>query len=143
MTFQQITIIGNVGKEPNLRYLQDGTPVVDFTVATSKVSGRGDTRKEVTTWFKVTIWREQAETAASLIKKGTKVMLLGEVSASAYIDKTTNEPRASLELTASKFVLLTPKNENNGSAHTDTDSGYAPQRNTRTAPPVNENDIPF
>ena len=142
MTFQQITIIGNVGKEPNLRYLQDGTPVVDFTVAVGKISGRGDTRREVTTWFKVTIWREQAETAASLIKKGTKVMLLGEVSASAYIDKTTNEPRASLELTASKFVLLTPKGEN-GSAHTDTDSGYAPQRNTRTAPPVNENDIPF
>lgn len=111
MTYQFLTIVGNVGKDAEIKYLRDGIAVTDFTVAVSKVTGRGDQRKESTTWFRVTIWRERAETAAQMIKKGARVLVTGEINASAFIDKKTGEARASLELTANEFRLLSSRAE--------------------------------
>ena len=112
MTYSLTTIVGNVGNDAELRYLRDGVAVCNFSVAVSKVTGKGDTRKEATTWFKVTIWRERGKLAASMVKKGTRILVTGEVSASAFIDKKTNEARASLEITANEFRLLSSKAEN-------------------------------
>lgn len=122
MTYQLITIVGNVGTDPEIKYLRDGVAVCNFSCAVNKVTGKGETRKEVTTWFKVTIWREKAETAATLIKKGGRILLTGEVSAEAYIDKKTNEPRASLVLTGNEFRLLSSRAESEG------DEGGRPSR---------------
>jgi len=63
MSWQQTIIIGNVGRVSELKYTQQGVAVFDFSVAVNKVTGRGDDRKEKTVWFKVTVWRERAETA--------------------------------------------------------------------------------
>ena len=91
--------------------------VCDFTVAVKKVTGKGESRKEETTWFKVTVWRERAETASQYIKKGMKIMVVGEVKASAYTNKQ-GQPIASLELTASNFQFLDPANKDgNGRRH--------------------------
>ncbi len=145
MTYQLITIVGNVGKDAEIRYLRDGIAVCDFTVAVNKVTGRGDNRVEKTTWFKVTLWRERAETASNLVKKGTKILVTGEIDASAYIDKKTNEPRASLEITASEFRLLSSRGEGQG----DEGGGYAPvannrgNNNQRGNQQTDEEDIPF
>jgi len=114
MTYQLITIVGNVGRDAEIKYLRDGVAVTDFSVAVSKVTGRGDQRKEKTTWFKVTLWRERAETAAQFVKKGTRILVTGEIDASAFIDKKTGEARASLDLTASDFRLLSSRSEGQG-----------------------------
>lgn len=111
MAFQQVIIIGNVGGDPKFQYTQQGVAICHFNVAVNKVSGKGDQRKEKTTWFKVTVWRERAETASQYIKKGMKIMVIGEIDASAYINKQTNQPMASLELTASNFQFLDSKGE--------------------------------
>jgi single-strand DNA-binding protein len=145
MTYQQITIVGNVGRDAEIKYLRDGTAVTDFSVAVSKVTGRGEQRKEKTTWFKVTIWRERAETAAQLIKKGTKILVVGEVDASAFTDKKTGEARASLEITCFNFQLLSPKGETQpegGAAYNaNSGGGRAP---SGEEPAYNEaDDIPF
>src|SRR5260370_20011445 len=105
--WQQTIIIGNVGREPEMRYTPQGVAVCDFSVAVNKVSGKGESRKEETTWFKVTVWRERAETASQYIKKGMKIMVVGEVKASAYTNKQ-GQAMASLELTASHFQFLDP-----------------------------------
>jgi single-strand DNA-binding protein len=105
MTYQQVIIVGNVGRDAEFRYTPQGIAVCDFSVAVNKVTGRGEDRKESTTWFKVTVWRDRAEIAQQLIKKGRKVMVIGEVKASAYTDKT-GKPMASLEVTANEFKLL-------------------------------------
>jgi single-strand DNA-binding protein len=110
MTFQQLIIVGNVGRDPEFKYVNDGVPVCTFSVAVSKVTGRGDQRSEKTTWFRVTIWRERAETASQLIKKGQRILLVGEVSASAYVAQD-GKPMASLEMTASEFRLLSARSE--------------------------------
>jgi single-strand DNA-binding protein len=110
MTFQQLIIVGNVGRDPEFKYVNDGVPVCTFSVAVSKVTGRGEQRSEKTTWFRVTIWRERAETASQLIKKGQRILLVGEVSASAYVAQD-GKPMASLEITASEFRLLSARSE--------------------------------
>jgi single-strand DNA-binding protein len=110
MTFQQLIIVGNVGRDPEFKYVNDGVPVCTFSVAVSKVTGRGEQRSEKTTWFRVTIWRERAETASQLIKKGQRILLVGEVSASAYVAQD-GKPTASLEMTASEFRLLSARGE--------------------------------
>ena len=113
MTFSQTIIIGNVGREPEMRYTPQGVAVCDFSVAVNKVTGKGEARKEETTWFKVTVWRERAETASQFIKKGMKIMVVGEVKASAYTNKQ-GQPVASLELTANDFKFLDSRGDAQG-----------------------------
>src|SRR5260221_4288471 len=110
MTFQQVTIVGNVGRDAEMRYTPQGVAVCDFSVAVNKVTGKGENRKEKTTWFKVTVWRERAETASQYIKKGMKILVVGEIDASAYTNKQ-GQPAASLELTASDFKFLDSRGE--------------------------------
>src|SRR5258708_8306743 len=105
MTFQQVTIVGNVGRDAEMWYTPQGVAVCDFSVAVNKVTGKGENRKEKTTWFKVTVWRERAETASQYIKKGMKILVVGEIDASAYTNKH-GQPAASLELTSSDFKFL-------------------------------------
>src|SRR5258708_18890950 len=105
MTYQQVTIVGNVGRDAEMRYTPQGVAVCDFSVAVNKVTGKGENRKEKTTWFKVTVWRERAETASQYIKKGMKILVVGEIDASPYTNKQS-QPPASLELPASDFKFL-------------------------------------
>jgi single-strand DNA-binding protein len=145
MTFQQIIIVGNVGRDPEFKYLEtSGIAVCSFSVAVSKVKGRGDQRTEKTTWFRVTIWRERAETASQLIKKGQRVLIVGEVSASAYVAQD-GKPTASLEITASDFRLLSAKGESEGDAAA-SDTVSSPVKRSPPAPDdISEEagDLPF
>ncbi|HRE47444.1 MAG TPA: single-stranded DNA-binding protein [Aggregatilineales bacterium] len=104
--WQQLIIVGNVGRDPKFDYSGQGLAYCKFSVAVSKRTGKGEERKEETTWFSVTIFGNQAELASQLIKKGRKVMLVGEISASTYISKQTNQPVASLDMIAREFRLL-------------------------------------
>jgi single-strand DNA-binding protein len=135
MTFQQTIIIGNVGRDPEFKYTPQGTAVCTFSVAVNKVTGSGENRKEKTTWFRVTVWEKRAETASQYIKKGMKLMVIGEVDASAYLNKQTNQPVASLELTARDFKFLDSRQEGQGGdyqsapsagGYTEEDSGDLP-----------------
>ena len=115
MGWQQVIIIGNVGRDPEMRYTPQGVAVCDFSVAVTEVTGRGETRKEKTTWFKVTVWRERAETAAQYVKKGKQIMVVGTIDTSAYTNKQ-GEAKASLELTASNFQFLGSRDDSDGAA---------------------------
>ncbi len=106
--FQQCMIIGNLGRDPEMRYMPDGRPVTNFSVAVNKTWSNADgTQGEKTWWFRVNCWGRLAETANQYLKKGRQVMVIGEVDASAYIPKDgTTEPRATLELRAQVVKFL-------------------------------------
>ncbi len=148
MTYQLVTIVGNVGRDAEVRYTPQGIAVADFSVAVSKVTGRGEDKKEKTTWFKVSVWREQAEVAGNYVKKGMKILVTGEVEARAYMDKN-NQPQASLELTAREFKFLSSRGEMEGGG---AEPSYAPAGNSKGARAGNQtqgggyedpDDIPF
>ncbi len=132
MTWQETIIVGNLGRDPELRYTPNGTAVCDFSMAVNKTWTDRETqeRREKTTWFRVTAWRHLAELASQYLSKGRQVLVAGEIDASAWVGQD-GEPRASLELTASTIRFL--QGGEGGMS-----SGGAP-------PPAEytDNDIPF
>jgi single-strand DNA-binding protein len=138
--YQQVIIIGNVGRDPELTYTPQGVAVAKFTVAVSKRWGKGEQRQEKTTWFRVTVWRERAETASQYIRKGSKIMVIGEVEVNAYIDKN-GAAQATLELTANDFKFLDSRQDGDGGG-----SGsyqQAPAGRNSGGNVEDPNDIPF
>ena len=113
--YQQTTIVGNLGGDPEMRNLEDGTPVTTFSVATNRrwTDGQTGEKREKTTWFRVTAWRRQAEVCNDFLEKGRQVMVIGEISASAWIDEK-GEARSSLELTARNVKFLGQNGNGNG-----------------------------
>lgn len=103
----QTVVIGNVGRDPEMRYLQNGTPVCSFSVAVTRKWNDRNTneRKEETTWYRVSAWRQLAETANQFVRKGMQIMVVGQVKATAYLDGS-GQPASSLELTADNMQFL-------------------------------------
>ncbi len=110
--YQSTTVIGHLGRDPEMRFTPDGTPVTTFSVATTRRWNNPDGQaQEKTTWFRVTAWRKLAETCNQFLTKGQLVLVEGDVEASAWSDKTSNEARATLELRARTVRFLSKKGE--------------------------------
>jgi single-strand DNA-binding protein len=109
--FQQTIIIGNVGRDPELRYTQSGVAVADFSVAVNRswTDRNTNERREETTWVRVTAWRGLAETVNTYVHKGMQIMVTGRIAASAYIGQD-GEARATIELTADEIQFLGRRN---------------------------------
>ncbi len=99
--YQQITVIGNVGRDAELRHTANGKTVANFSVA---VNQNGD---ETPDWFQVSLWGDAAEKVAQWIRKGRQVMVVGSVKLETWADQN-GETRASLRLhtNAKGFKLL-------------------------------------
>ena len=115
--FHTIIIVGNVGRDPEMRYTPAGQAVTSFSVATSRTyKSQGQPVKE-TIWFRVTCWGRMAETASNYVKKGEKVLIEGRLVADqsgnprTYMrnDGTTG---ASFEINATNLRLLSSNSEN-------------------------------
>lgn len=136
--YQQITLIGNLGADPEMRYTPNGQPVTSFRMAVSRTwTGQDGQRQEKTVWFRVTAWRKLAETASQYLTKGSKVLVVGEMEdPNAYIDRD-GKPRASLEVTASTIRFLSTRGEANA-------VGQMPSGGQSEAPhEIHDEDIPF
>jgi single-strand DNA-binding protein len=146
-SFNKITIVGYLGRDPEIRYTSDGTPVCSFTVATTerKKDKSGDFQ-DVTTWFRITAWRRLAEIANQYLSKGKQVYIEGKLSQSEYQDKDGNT-RTTLEVNCSDLQFIGPRGGEEGFSS-------APAREERptasrgSAPPempshISDDDIPF
>ena len=111
--YHKVLIIGNLGRDPEMRYTPDGTPVTTLSVATSRKWTNADgSPGEETIWFRVTAWRRLAETAAQYLSKGRQVFIEGRLQS----DPQTGGPRvwtrqdgtpgASFEVTADSIRFL-------------------------------------
>lgn len=110
--YQQITLVGNLGQDPTMRYTPSGVPVTVFSLAVNKTwTDAAGERHDKALWFRVTAWRKLAEIAGQYLAKGSKVLVVGEVEQPhAYTDRDGNL-RASLEVTASSIRFLNTKGE--------------------------------
>jgi single-strand DNA-binding protein len=114
--FAQVTIVGNLGKDAEMRYTPGGKPVTSFSVAVSEK--RGD--NEETTWWRVSCWDRLAEVAGQYLTKGSKVLVVGNrIKVRTYVDKGV-ETKASLEVTAIDIKFLSTKGEQTGSVEPET-----------------------
>ena len=108
--WQQIVLVGNLGRDPELKYLQSGVPVANFSVAVNLVTGSGENRREKTIWHRVAVWREQAEIVSQYLSKGRQVLVVGTVEAHGYLD-SDGQAQASLEVTAQRVIFLGGRGE--------------------------------
>lgn len=135
--YQYCVIIGNVGRDPEMRMTQTGVPVVSFSVAVTERWNDRQTneKKEQTNWYRVTAWRGLAEVCNQYVRKGMQIMVTGTPKASAYLGQD-NEPRATLELTARDVQFLGRPGDQFA---TEGSGGF-----DDFAPPANDmDDIPF
>jgi single-strand DNA-binding protein len=92
MSFSKITVIGNLGRDPELRYTPQGDAVCDFSVAVNdRRRDKAGEFQDVTTWFKVTFWRKQAETASKYLTKGKSVYVEGRLQVEEWNDRDGNK----------------------------------------------------
>lgn len=131
--FQECIIVGNLGADPEMRYMPDGRPVTNFNVAVNRVwTDEQGQRQERTTWFRVAVWGRQAEICNQYLKKGRQVLVSGEVEARAFLGQD-GQPRASLELRATRVRFLGGREE----VAPPSELGAGP------LPPHDEEEIPF
>lgn len=106
MSFAKIMMIGNLGRDPELRYTPQGTPVCDLSVAVSRrIKSENEIETEHTTWYRVTCWRRLAEIAAQYLTKGSPVYVEGTLSVDEWVDRD-GKVRFALKVDANEMHLL-------------------------------------
>lgn len=104
MNFNQVTIAGRLGRDPELRYIPSGTAVCDIAVAVSDKVKKGDEWVEKTCWCDVTLWGRTAEIANEYLKKGSVVLISGRLEQETWQDKEGNK-RSKLKIVASTMQM--------------------------------------
>lgn len=128
-SLNKMTIIGNLGADPEVRYLDGGTVVATFNVATTeKYTNRNGEKVEQTEWFRVELWNDQAKVAEKYLKKGNSVYVEGRLRTELWTDKDGKE-RTSLKVRANTMQLLERPTDRS-------DEGYAeaPRQQAVSAP---------
>jgi single-strand DNA-binding protein len=118
----KVTLIGNLGRDPETRYTPSGVMNVQFSVASSRRwTDQGGQQQERTTWFRVTAWRRLAETLDQLTQsgalvKGRQVYVLGNIELREYQDQQ-GQTRTSLEVTADEVLLVGNRGDSEGGGY--------------------------
>lgn len=134
----KVIILGNVGKDPETRYMTNGEAVTNITVATSetwkdKASGE---KQEKTEWHRVTLYKRLAEVAGEYLKKGSQVYIEGRIETRKWLDKEGKD-RYSTEIIANEMKML-------GSRTTSKEEPQAAPKSGKTGKFEDmDNDIPF
>ena len=144
-SFNKITIVGYLGRDPELRYTPQGTPVCDFSVATTeRRKDKSGEFQDSTTWFKVTFFGRLAEVANQYLTKGKQVYLEGRLTQREWQDRE-GTTRTSLEVTGSDLQFIGPRSdEGSGAPPREERSGSRPP-SVRESPAdlITEDDVPF
>ena len=110
--FQQLIIIGNLGRDPEMRYTATGIAVTNMNIAVSRSwNDNSGQRQEKTTWFRVAAWDKLADTCNLYLTKGQRVMVIGEIEDPSVYTDQSGEARASLEVRARSVQFLNSKAE--------------------------------
>jgi single-strand DNA-binding protein len=114
MSLNKCMIIGNLGRDPEMRYTPSGQAVTQFSVATNRNyrDPQGEWQSE-TEWFRVVVWREQAERAAENLRKGHKVYVEGRIQTRQWEDQSGNK-RYTTELIADRVTSLERRDREDG-----------------------------
>ncbi len=146
--YQRIVLVGNLGRDPEMRYTPNGTPVTSFSVATNRkyTASDGQLRDE-TLWFRISVWGKQAETCNQYLGKGQKVLvegtLIGDDNGGPRIwIGQDGKPRASFEVRAQTVRFLSRRDEG-ASPPSSSSAGPVPAAGPSTEPPQSEEELPF
>ncbi len=122
----KVFLVGNLGRDPEVRSTPSGQPVASFSVATSRRwKDRDGNRQEQTEWHNVVVWGKQAEIAGQYLTKGKQVFIEGRLQTRSWDDKNSGEKRYKTEVICDNFQMLGGRQGGGGGG--DFDSGEGPQ----------------
>tara|TARA_Y100001968_G_scaffold326763_1_gene370474 strand:+ start:542 stop:934 length:393 start_codon:yes stop_codon:yes gene_type:complete len=130
MSLNSVTLVGRVGRDPDVRYFESGTVVANFTMAVNRRN-----RDDEPDWFNIEIWGKQAQVAADYVKKGSLIGISGSFKLDSWKDRNTGEDRSKPVVRADRLELLGSKKENENSDYGK--SGFSSNQSS------NNDDIPF
>ena len=141
MSFNKIILVGNLGRDPELRYTAQGTPVCSFSMATNeRRKDRNGEMQDHTTWFRITLWNRLAETASQYLQKGKQVYIEGRLRVEEYIDRD-GKPRHSLEVFATDMQFIGTRGDD--TMHERAASASASASPAESQADLSDDDIPF
>ena len=146
MSFNKIILVGNLGRDPELRYTPQGTPVCSFTMSTNeRRRDKSGEQQDLTTWFRVTLWGRQAEAASQYLTKGRPVYVEGRLRVEEWTDRD-NKQRYTLEVHATDMQFIgsrgdadAPSSGGGGGRHERSD----PSESHGPGGDITDDDIPF
>lgn len=152
----KVILVGNLGKDPEIKYTSTGTPVAKFSIATNEgykdKSGQWQDRTE---WHNIVAWQRLAEIVGEYVKKGSKVYIEGRLQTSSWDDKETGQKKYKTEIIANDLVLLDRRGEGDveggargysrGASATggNLDQGHGHHEEPAHATQIQDEDIPF
>jgi len=140
-SLNKVMLIGNLGKDPELRYTTSGVAVASFTLATNESwkDQEGNTQ-ERTEWHNIVAWRKLAEICGEWLKKGRRVYIEGRIQTRSYDDKNTGQKRYITEIVADDMIML----DGGGGRGASEGAGATPAAAAEPPAPVTpEDDLPF
>lgn len=149
MSVNKVILLGNVGKDPDVRFLDGGVSVASFSLATTEnYKNKAGERVSQTEWHNIVVWRHLADLADKYISKGQKLYIEGKITNRTWEDKEGNK-RYTTEIVASTIELLGKRGDDNGSSSSSS-SQPSPQQNEQKAEDAEiaeketaDDDLPF
>ena len=154
----KVILVGNLGKDPEVKYTPQGKAVAKFSMATSRnVKDQSGQWQEQAEWHNIVLWEKLAEIAGQYLKKGGKVYIEGRLQTRSWDDKTTGQKKYMTEIVANDMVLLGGRGEGGGAgehaARSSASSSAGGNGFDQSAPepepagagagPITDDDIPF
>lgn len=138
----KVILIGNLGADPEIRYTQSGTPVVNFRIATTeRWKDQNGQQQEQTEWHNIVAWRRLAEICGEYLSKGSRVYIEGKLQTRKWQDQNGND-RYTTEIVANEMKMLTPRGSNASEGFGASGGGgyndFPPE-----PPPSTGDDVPF
>jgi len=151
-SLNKVQLIGNLGKDPEVKYTPSGTAVAKITLATNeRFKDKDGQWQDRTEWHNVVLWQRLAEIAGEYLKKGGKVYVEGRLQTRSWDDKQTNQKKYMTEVVASDLILLSGRGEGGetggysrgASAGNNNFDQSVPEPANAGAGPISVDDIPF
>ena len=149
----KVILVGNLGRDPEIRSLPSGQPVANFSVATSRrYKDRDGQRQEQTEWHNIVCYGKQAEIAGQYLTKGKQIFIEGRITTRSWDDKTSGEKKYKTEIICENFQMLGGRGGDGGGArgaaagggaHTDYESEPSYGGGATGAGGGEDDDIPF
>ncbi len=139
-SLNKVMLIGNLGKDPEVRFTASGQAVASFSLATSeKFKGKSGEMEERTEWHNITLWGKLAEIAGEYLSKGKTIYVEGRLQTRKWQDKNGND-RYTTDIVGDKMQMLSAKGERSGG---DSSSAQKSTAASYEEPPFQDDDIPF
>ena len=147
-SFNKVILLGNLTRDPEVRYTPKGTAVTELGMAVNRVyTAENGEKREETTFVDITLWGRTAEVAGEYLKKGRPVFIEGRLQLDTWDDKQSGQKRSKLKVVGESLQMLGGR-PGAGGGGTGEDEGSAAPRSSRPAPPAraaetDDDEIPF